>query len=80
MDECKNINIFLFKKEKINVTEFAFRRSGDVRVIGASGLAGILTFLLFQFLSDTVLSFKALQSLHTVFPSGNNNSHELDQK
>ena len=26
-DECKNINIFLFKKEKVNFTEFAFKRS-----------------------------------------------------
>ena len=78
--ECKNINIFLFKKEKNNVTEFTFKRSGNVRVIVAFGLAGSLTFLLFQVLSDTVLFFKALQSLHTVFPSGNNNSHVLDQK
>ena len=34
-NECKKINIFLFKKEKNNVTEFTFKRSGDVRVTGA---------------------------------------------
>ena len=42
--ECKNINIFLFKKEKNNVTEFTFKHSGNVRVIVAFGLTGSLTF------------------------------------
>ena len=61
------MNIFQFKKEKNNVTEFTFKRSGDVRVIAAFGLAGSPTFLLFQVLFDNVLYFKALQSLHTIF-------------
>ena len=61
------MNIFLFKKEKNNVTEFTFKRSRDVRVIGAFGLAGSPTFLLFQVLFDNVLCFKALQSLYTIF-------------
>ena len=43
--ECKNINIFLFKKN--NVTEFTFKCSGYVRVIAAFGLAGSPTFFTF---------------------------------
>ena len=77
MQKYKHISVL---KRKNNVTEFTIKRSGDVRVIGAFGLAGSPTFLLFQVLSDTILCFKALQSSHTVFPSGNNNSHVFDCK
>ena len=37
----------MFEKEKNNVTEFTFKRSGDVRVIGAFGLASSPTFFTF---------------------------------
>ena len=56
-----------------------FGHSGDVTKFGAFGLAGSPSLLLIQVLSYPVLCSKALQSLHTVFPPGNNNSHAFDR-